>query len=113
PAGRLAAIGHAHGARLAVQLEEHGARAVLVRLAARDVAHDESLAALEIDADLLPGLRAVEEHRGGQNPRIAVESPLLRVLEPHARVHEIRGELVVRALARPSPLERRPLGSEV
>src|SRR2546430_12495656 len=54
--------------RSAVQLEEHGARAVLVRLAARDVAHDESLAALEIDADLLPGLHAVEEHRGGQNP---------------------------------------------
>ena len=37
-----------------------------------DVAHDERLAALQVDADLLPGLHAVEEHRGRQDRGVAV-----------------------------------------
>ena len=63
PLCHLAAIRHAQRARLAVELEEHRARAVLVRIAGGDVAHDQRLAALEIDVDLLARFHAVEEHR--------------------------------------------------
>ena len=64
--------------------------------AARDVAHDERLAALDVDADLLPRLHAVEEHRRRQDAHVAVLQPVARVLEPHLRIHEIGREVVVR-----------------
>jgi hypothetical protein len=57
PLRDLAAVGHAHGTRLAVQLEEHRARAVVVHVARRHETHDQVLAALEVDRDFLAGLQ--------------------------------------------------------
>jgi 2Fe-2S ferredoxin len=54
PLRHLAAIRDPNRARLAVEFEEHRARAVLVRIAGGHVAHDQRLAALQIDVDLLP-----------------------------------------------------------
>ena len=63
----VTAIRHLDRARLPVELEEHRARAVFVRVADREEAHDQRLAALDVDGDFVAGLHAVEEHRRRQH----------------------------------------------
>src|ERR1700690_1993165 len=92
PFGDLAAIRHPNRARLTVQLEEHSARTVLMRIASGDVPDDQSLAALEVDVDFLTWFHAVEEHAGRQRAHIAERSALGRVIHEHLGVHEMRGE---------------------
>ena len=61
-----------HIARLAVELEEDGARAVGMRLADRQELDDQRLARLDLDRDFLARLQAVEEDRRRQDAGVGV-----------------------------------------
>lgn len=69
------------------------------RIAAAGLAHDEALAFLDVDADLLAVLHAVEEHRGGQQRDVAEAGVVRGVVLEHFRVHQPRGEIGVGDLA--------------
>src|SRR6185437_11783946 len=111
--GDLTAVGHAHGARLAVELEENGPGAVLVRLAGGHVAHDQRLPALQLDADFLTRLHSVEEHRARQNADIAVLRALGGIVQPYPGIHQIRGEVVIGNRTRYLLLDLGALGCKV
>src|ERR1700688_3525237 len=85
----LAAIRDPNGARLAVELEEYGARAVLMRIAGGHVTHDQGLAALEIDVDFLSGVHPVKVHRGGQRAHIAERAAIGRIVGKYLGVHQM------------------------
>src|SRR5262245_18501818 len=91
----LVAIGDAHGARQAIELEEHRSRAIVMNITHRDEANDQSLATLEIQADLLSRLEPVEKDSAGQSAHIAETQSVRRVLHKHLWIHEVRGQLCV------------------
>src|SRR6185312_14052056 len=102
-----------HGARLAVELEENGPGAVLVRLAGGHVAHDQRLPALQLDAAFLTRLHSVEEHRARQNADIAVLRTLGGIIQPYPGIHQIRSEVVIGNRTRYLLLDLGALGCKV
>ena len=59
-------------ARLAVELEEHGAAAVGVRIADGQELDDQRLAPFDVDGDFLARLVAVEETRRRQDAGVGI-----------------------------------------
>ena len=71
-AGFERAVAHRDFARLAVQLEEHQAPAVQVRIADGQELDDQRLALFDVHADFIAGVHAVEEHRRGQHAHVGM-----------------------------------------
>ena len=91
-----ALVGDRHAPRLAVELEEHRAGAVGVRLAHGEQPDHERLARLDLHAQFLARRQPFEERRRRQHADVGILRRMSGVVFEHARIEEPREHLAGR-----------------